>query len=130
MPSALVLDDSPVTAKLMARICDAAGFKAAIAFDAHQAMALLRANNIMFVLSDLDMVPVDGIEFARIIRRSAAFKATKIILTTRHLDRLTEIRKQNRSKALFDGFIEKPFTSRELHSCLSQIMTLPELLPV
>ena len=78
----LVVEDSITTRILEIAILEEAGYKVLSAEDGEKALALLHANNIDLVVSDVDMPIMNGFELTRKIRATSALKSIPVILLT------------------------------------------------
>ncbi len=107
----VIAEDEADIANLYTQLLSEAGLSVARTFENGKELAEFVARNVDqeyepdLVITDLRMPVMDGVEAARTIR---SFKPKiKIILTTAH-----EIPED--AKNLFDGFLNKPFTTKEL----------------
>ncbi len=77
----LVVDDSEITARLLAEELRSAGFDVLTARDAESATSLLlkRATRPDLVLLDIHMPKVSGAQFCRFIKKNDMFRSIKVI---------------------------------------------------
>ena len=118
----LVVDDSQTMCAIMKRILFSLGFSGVQDRQtAFQAIRELHNRDYGFILCDIEMKPVDGMEFVRRIRRDKFLRDIPVILTTAQPARLTK-RMGEGEPFLADGFIGKPFTASDLKTKLSEVL--------
>lgn len=122
---ALVVEDNPHMRTLLRTLLNALGIKqVAEAADGTQGFTELRALAPDFVLTDLSMKPMDGIEFTKLVRASQEVPNpyVPIIMVTGHTER-------NRIEAARDAgvteIIAKPITVQGLFSRVAEIVERP-----
>lgn len=121
---ALIIDDSNVMRKIIARGLHQAGFKITDileAEDGQQALNLLKIDsNFDLILSDWNMPVMDGLQFVKEVRSNVPqVKNIPIIMIA------TERGENKIASALesgANGYIKKPFTPETLKATLNQIL--------
>jgi len=103
--SVLVVDDEQMIAELAAEILRDVGYEVHVAFDAPAALALLEANDVDVVLTDIVLGAADGVDLAESIHRLRP-EATVIFMSGYGSHR--------RGPASNDPVLAKPFSSDEL----------------
>ena len=78
----LVVDDSLTTRTLERSILESAGYGVLVAADGMEALAILRAEPIDLVVSDVDMPRLDGFGLTAEIRRDDELRQTPVVLVT------------------------------------------------
>ena len=129
----LVVDDSLTMCAVMKKILLSLDFDDIEARQsAADAIEELRRRDYGFVLCDVEMTPVDGTEFVRMMRRDKFLRHVPVILTTGNAALVTEMFKEG-DPFLADGFILKPFKANELKEKLAEVLEAAyqkkELLP-
>ena len=129
----LVVDDSLTMCAVMKKILLSLDFDDIEARQsAADAIEELRRRDHGFVLCDVEMTPVDGTEFVRMMRRDKFLRHVPVILTTGNAGLVTEMFKEG-DPFLADGFILKPFKANELKEKLAEVLEAAyqkkELLP-
>ena len=110
-PKVLIVDDDPLSAKLMERCMQNAGIQTRHCRDPLQATAALEAESPDLILLDLMMPGQDGFETCRQLRAHASSDRIPIIFITR----LTQVDdKVQALKQGADDYITKPFEPNEL----------------
>ena len=66
----LIVDDEPVLADTLAVIFRRAGYRATAVYSCEEALAFIAANQPLFVVSDVIMPGMNGVAFAKLIRRT------------------------------------------------------------
>lgn len=129
----LIVDDSRTMGAVMKKILLSLEFDdVEVRQSATDAIEDLKKRDYGFVLCDLEMGPVNGAEFVRMMRRDKFLRQVPVILTTVNAALVTEMFKEG-DAFLADGFILKPFTATELKEKLAEVLeaayTKKELLP-
>jgi diguanylate cyclase (GGDEF)-like protein len=112
----LVVDDSPIQAKLLEQMLTAHGFRVFISNNGNEALDHILSHRPNLVISDLLMPEMDGFELCKQVRRIDAVKGLPIILLT-HLNNPADVLHSLEAGA--DYFISKPFNSSLLLSRVS-----------
>ena len=129
----LVVDDSLTMCAIMKKILQSLDFDdVQVRQSALEAIEDLKQRNYGFVLCDVEMAPVGGVEFVRIMRRDKFLRHVPVILTTVNPALVTEMFKEG-DPFIADGFILKPFKANELKEKLEEVLEAAyqkkELLP-
>lgn len=101
----LVVEDNPHNMKLMRLILEDAGYEVIPASDAEEALAALALEDPDVVLLDIGLPAMDGITFARVLRRDPRTRGLPLIAVT------ALAMKGDRETALaagFDEYLTKP----------------------
>ena len=86
-PKVLVVEDSFTVRELQRSILEAAGYRVETARDGSEAFScLLRDDEIVLVLTDLEMPEMDGVELTRAIRDDPVRNSTPIVILTSRSD--------------------------------------------
>jgi len=121
----LIVDDNLTMRDLLKRLLGSLGVREIVqAADGNDAMEALRLNKFDIVLSDLEMAPMDGIEFTRQIRTAPTSPNpfVPIIMITGH----TETHRVHAARdAGITEFIVKPITLKNLSARLVEILERP-----
>ena len=87
-PPVLVVDDDPASARLMAQTLGHLGFRALLAHDGEEGLALVRVERPVAVVLDLAMPRMNGFEFLRrYCREAAAHDVPVLVWTVKDLSR-------------------------------------------
>lgn len=129
----LVVDDSMTMCSVMKKILLSLDFDDVEARrSAADAIEELKRRDYGFVLCDVEMGPVGGAEFVRMMRRDKFLRHVPVILTTGNAALVTEMFNEG-DPFLANGFILKPFTANELKAKLAEVLEAAyqkkELLP-
>ena len=104
-PRALVVDDSADIAFMMVMILRHAGYEAAMAVSAIEALALAQREHFDLIISDIGMPEMDGYAFAENLRALPAYATIPMIAVTGYVEY------DDRDRALSAGFnthLKKP----------------------
>ena len=123
----LVVDDNIHMRALLRSLLQALGVRNVLELgDGGAAFASMRDFSPDFILTDLTMEPVDGIEFTRMVRtrKDSPNPYVPIIMVTGHTER-------SRVEAARDAgvteFLAKPITAQNLTSRISEVIERPRL---
>lgn len=87
-PVVLLVDDDPLTLRLLDATLRAAGLQTLMAFNGKAALSILSATRVHLVLLDLAMPEMDGFELIRLVRQDSTLKHLPLfVLTSRYLSR-------------------------------------------
>lgn len=106
----LIVDDSSVMRKIVARSLRQAGLETLVAHEAAngiEGLAILRATPMDLILSDINMPSMDGLEFVRQIKAQNVAPGVPVVMIT------TESSEEYVTQAIAAGargYIRKPFT--------------------
>ena len=117
--SFLVVDDFPTMRRIVRSLLKELGFtNVDEAEDGQDALNKLRAGNFEFVVSDWNMLNLDGLEMLKEIRQDDALKDLPVLMVT------AEAKKENiiaAAQAGANGYVVKPFTAATLEEKLNKI---------
>jgi two-component system, chemotaxis family, chemotaxis protein CheY len=107
---ALIVDDSSVMRKIVARSLQQAGLNQMVVHEAAsgtEGLDVLKAQQVDLILSDINMPSMDGLEFLRQIRAQNLAPDVPVVMIT------TESSEEHVKQAILGGargYIRKPFT--------------------
>jgi len=110
----LIVDDSSVMRKIVERSLRQAGLDPLVVFEAGSGtdgIAVLKAQMVHLILSDINMPSMDGLEFLRQIRAQKLATGVPVVMIT------TESSEEHVKQAILSGaqgYIRKPFTSEQV----------------
>jgi two-component system, cell cycle response regulator DivK len=107
----LVVEDNPLSLKLMRDVLGHAGYRVVEAADAEQGIALARSEQPDLILMDVQLPGIDGVEALRQLRADASTAAIPVVAVTAFAMKDDGPRLR---VAGFDGYLEKPVNVREL----------------
>lgn len=118
----LVVDDSPVTRKMVRRAITAAGLALGEiheAGDGEQALALLAHHPVDLVLADINMPGMTGVELVDQMSRLPELSAIPVVMIASPTseERLEQLIRQGAR-----GYLTKPFRPEELRHLLTEIL--------
>lgn len=106
----LVIDDDKDIVKLITKSLGYEGFETISAYSGKEALCVLKENNIDFIILDIMMPDMDGLDVCRSIRKS--YNAPILFLSARDKD----IDKIVGLEIGADDYMTKPFSIQELNS--------------
>jgi len=115
----LVVEDEPITRKLISASLERVGHQTILASNALEAERLIRGALPDLVLLDWILPDATGVSLARQLRTDPRTKDTPIIMLT---SRAQEADKVTGLEAGADDYITKPFSSRELIARIKALM--------
>lgn len=113
----LVVDDEVSLAELTSEILKFTGYKVTTAYDANQALNLLKENDYSVLISDVIMPGMNGFELGEKVRKE--YPNIKLILVSGYNDKFNTTEDM---KTYCDQFLEKPVTSTQLIECIESII--------
>jgi len=114
----LIVDDEPFIRQLLRRTVEREGFAVMEAEDGEAAIQLFQDHAFDFVISDIKMPKMDGMELLKAIK--ADFPNTQVLLITAYSG---EYSPQDIIEAGADYFISKPFKNLEIRQTLAALRT-------
>ena len=117
----LLAEDNLINQKLAVRILEKQGWKAAVANNGKEAVEWIEKNGFDFVLMDVQMPEMDGLEATKAIREKEKItgKHIPIVALTAHAFREDE---EKCLSAGMDGYTTKPIKIRELFKIIEDIL--------
>lgn len=115
----LVVDDEPDIVELVTYNLRKEGFDVSSAFDGEEALARIRKEKFDFVILDLMLPGVQGMEICRIMRSDPRMKNIPIIMLTAKGEELDKILGLEMGA---DDYMTKPFSPRELLARIKTVM--------
>ncbi len=107
----LVVEDDPDIMRILTQTLSAAGFQVVPAYGGEDAIKKVRAHMPDLVLTDLAMPKVSGVEVIERVKQDPETQRIPVVAVTAHVwDGLA----QNAGQVGCDGYISKPFTSKQL----------------
>lgn len=116
--SALVVDDSLVIRKLVAKTLEGAGFAVAQAANGKEAVELARGQAFTLVVTDLNMPVMNGLELIKELRAQEGHRYTPIVFLTTEVD--AELQSEAKSAGA-TAWIQKPFQPEKVLSVVQKI---------
>jgi len=117
----LVVDDFATMARIMKTLAERIGFRNVdMCHDGETALRMMRARRYQFVLCDIKMHPMNGVELVHLFRSEPCGKDCVVLLTSADREAAAAAISAG-TAALIDGLILKPFNSEELQAKLSEI---------
>jgi two-component system, NtrC family, response regulator HydG len=117
LPRVLVVDDDPLTLKLIDRVLRPAGYDVVTAGGGPEALEHVKHGIFDAAVVDLRMPGMDGLEVLRALKRHDA--AIEVVMTTAHLEVSTAV------EALREGahdYLQKPLNLDELRHRLGRVL--------
>ncbi len=121
----LIVDDSAAIRKILQRVLQKTEMPIGNiheAGDGLEALAVLKANKISFVLSDINMPNMDGLQLLAQIRANEDWKAIPVILITTEGSQ-TKVMEAAHMGAT--GYVRKPFTPEQINNVLAGLTGSP-----
>jgi len=126
MKYVLVVEDDPITLKILCATIEKHGFSAIKATNGNDAFLSLKKHNIHAVILDLNLPDMNGIEVLKQIRNHPIFNSIAIIIVTENDDKLEAILGLEIGA---DDYITKPFHQRELIARLNAVLRRTQSIP-
>ena len=110
-PTVLVVEDNALNLKLIRDVLEHAGFTVLVATSGEEGVDLATRGGLDLVLMDLQLPGIDGTEAMRRIRAHPGGRDLPVVAVTAFAMRAD---REQVSSAGFDGYIEKPLSTRAL----------------
>ena len=117
-PIVLSVDDSPIVQETLKRML-LETYSVKQAYDAFEALEILRTNKISLILLDVTMPDIDGLMFSRTIRRISEFKNIPIIMLTAKDSVIDRLKGQ---MAGANEYLSKPVNQEKLLTTLNKYL--------
>jgi DNA-binding response OmpR family regulator len=108
MKKILVVDDEPQIVRVVQGYLERAGFQVIRAANGEEALSLFRRERPDFVILDLNLPGMDGLDVARAIRRESNVPILMLTARVEEVDRITGL------ELGADDYVTKPFSPREI----------------
>lgn len=118
---AVIIEDDPEIADLLAAVLTQAGFHTHVAADGVEGLELIRDRDPMLTTLDVNLPGIDGFE---VVRRIRGFSSTYVIMLSARRDEIDTLTGLN---AGADDYISKPFRPRELRARVEAMIRRREL---
>ena len=107
----LIVDDCKTTRSIIALYLKSAGFKTVMAENGFDAVEKLMNNHVDFIITDLNMPQMDGIELTKWVRSNSMFHDIPLIILTTEHDDLSKTKGMNNGAS---AFLTKPLSKEKL----------------
>ena len=107
----LILDDDSEVLQLAAKILEVTGVKVLTALSVSQALDILKTKKPHLIITDLQMLPIDGFQFISMVKHDKNFSSIPVFVLSSYND------KESVFKAISlgaDDYIVKPLNSNSL----------------
>jgi len=115
----LVVDDEPDIVELVTYNLRKEGFEVSSAFDGEEALAKIKKEKFDFIILDLMLPGIQGMEICRIMRSDPRTKNIPIIMLTAKGEEIDKILGLEMGA---DDYMTKPFSPRELLTRIKTVM--------
>jgi len=113
----LVVDDEPEMCWILENIIRKMGFTCRTALNVREAMALIKSNKFGMAFLDAKLPDIDGLEFARKIRKTNAH--LPIVIVSGYFYRDDPTIEGVLQEGLIESFVGKPFDHDEIVSVIT-----------
>jgi len=117
---ALVVEDSATMRAFVVAALEHEGFEVTQARSGFEALKILPKERFHFIVTDVNMPDINGLELVRYVRNSADHKATPLIIIS------TDGRERDRERGMQLGataYLVKPFKPEELVKKVREVLT-------
>jgi two-component system alkaline phosphatase synthesis response regulator PhoP len=123
MKNVLIVDDDPITLKILCATIEKYGFAVIKSENGNDALLKLQKYEIAAIILDLNLPDISGLEILKTIRSHPIINSIAIIIVTQNDDKLESIVGLEMGA---DDYITKPFHPRELIARLNTILRRTE----
>jgi two-component system, chemotaxis family, chemotaxis protein CheY len=115
----LIVDDSESIRELVSLTLEALGYTVEKGVDGVDALRFLDGRVVNLIITDLNMPNMDGIQFIREVRKTAAYSTIPILLLTTESQ---QAKKEEAKAAGATGWIVKPFVQAKLLEVVKKVI--------
>ena len=119
MKQALVADDSSTMRSIVSVSFKRLGWECITANDGYEALELLSTNEFDFIVTDINMPKMDGIELIKQIRKNSIYQDIPVIALTTEA---SDDKKRMGKEAGADGWMVKPFKPEVLAEAIDSLI--------
>ena len=123
LPTVLVVEDNALNLKLIRDVLEHAGFTVLVAASGEAGVDIATRGGVDLVLMDLQLPGIDGTEAMRRIRAHPVSRELPVVAVTAFA---MPADREQVSSAGFDGYIEKPISTRALPEVVRRHVRLPD----
>ena len=118
----LIVDDDPITRKILGHYLEASGYETLYASNGLEALEIIAGHDLNLILTDLNMPYMDGLELTRQLKEDETLRQIPVLMITTESDNGI---KDLAMQIGVNGYLTKPVTSeavtREVKRLLRQI---------
>ncbi|BCB96451.1 response regulator [Dissulfurispira thermophila] len=115
----LIVDDDKTTRKLLSLYLKGKGYDVITAENGLDAMEKIGTEDINFILTDMNMPYMDGIEFTRNLKSDPTLNSIPIVMITTEAD---EDEKKRAFEAGVDDYLVKPTNADQINESIKRIL--------
>ena len=115
----LVVDDDKTTRKLLSLYLKGKGYEVVTAENGLDAMEKVGTENINFILTDMNMPYMDGIEITKNLKSDPALNSIPVVMVTTEAD---EDEKRRAFEAGVDDYLVKPTNADQINESIKKIL--------
>ncbi len=116
----LVVDDTTTSRLLLRDALETIGFRnISVAANGEEAMKMMTTSPCHFIISDMNMPKMDGLQLLKAVRTHKVFARTPFMILTGNADR--NVLEEGRKLGL-NNYLNKPFTPEALKKALEAVV--------
>ncbi|GER94467.1 response regulator [hot springs metagenome] len=115
----LIVDDDKTTRKLLSLYLKGKGYDVITAENGLDAMEKIGTEDINFILTDMNMPYMDGIEFTRNLKSDPTLNSIPVVMITTEAD---EDEKKRAFEAGVDDYLVKPTNADQINESIKRIL--------
>ena len=115
----LVVDDDKTTRKLLSLYLKGKGYEVVTAENGLDAIEKVGTESVNFILTDMNMPYMDGIEFTKNIKSDPVLKNIPVVMVTTEAD---EDERESAFKAGVDEYLVKPVNAEQVTEAVMKIL--------
>ncbi|MGE5631981.1 MAG: response regulator transcription factor [Caulobacteraceae bacterium] len=119
MRNVLIIEDDPITLKILCATIEKHGFSVIKAENGNEALLHLKKHEIHAIILDLNLPDINGLEILKHVRNHPVLDSIAVIIVTENDDKLDAILGLEMGA---DDYITKPFHQRELIARLNTVL--------
>jgi two-component system chemotaxis response regulator CheY len=121
----LIVDDSKAIRKILQRVLHTAEIPLRNIYEAGdglEALAILKANSVSLVVSDINMPNMDGLQLLTQIRANEDWKSVPVIMITTEGSQAKVIEAAQLGAS---GYVRKPFSPEQIRVAVARLSSTP-----
>jgi len=118
----LIVDDSAAVRKILRKMLGTLGINKVVELENVTALSTILKNPVKFIICDVEMQPISGLQFLSALRNDAELKNIPVLLITASRNIKYALAARNLSA---EGFLLKPFSAEALRRAMVEVASRP-----
>jgi CheY-like chemotaxis protein len=119
--SILVVDDQPISIKIIRSVLEGDGYQVQVAVNATEALEVLKSYRPDLILMDIHMPGLDGLALTKLLKSNPEARHIKIVAISAYASSVDE---ERITAAGCNGYIPKPINTRTLAASIREYLEI------